>query len=629
MSSLSENGSSTVIGSEALQSVALELVIFCATIVVAVVLKVCSSNSSCASAFSKLRPWSARRPPPVKLKKTFSEDHSQHLTTKDVPPPSGEDAPAARTRRNVNSGSRIALEGSARIIETIMEMANNKNASEALALYADFRSSENKNIQDDGCTQSWKTSLRTARRSGLDFYSVLVQSAVRVGKPEMVEQFLDDMVSSNIERTLSFYESVMKVLAGKKHYREALAVYSRLSSEGFKASPVTLSCLINFTAELGDLDSSIKFFEQLDATSRPSIRAYMVALRVHSKRQDWGKSLEIIHSMQARSVPIDSLILNTALATGVAAGKTEAAEDLLHEMAKAAPEIPDVISYNTVLKGYAHQKVADKALKMMELMLSRAVKPNGITFNTVMDAAVRGSQFDDAWKMLDLMQEAGIRPDKYTCTILMKGLHENSTPKQLTRLIEMIQSVLPQCDSSLSGALFRGIIQVGVRFNNTALLMRAFTQMQGHYVLPTTADYQLMIQTLAQNGDKANCSAIWHSALSLSAIGNGAKQTSEASVVAVCKSVMDDLAQKEQVEGMMCAFESLVAAVPAPETEKPHSGATGSQKNLESNMPRLLRQCRAALFQAASRKQNTSPAFRRLLELAPEQGVPLETLMKM
>jgi len=483
-----------------------------------------------------------------------------------------------------------------------------------LSLYAEFRTSQDKH--------AWKAAFRTTRRSGLDFYSALVQSAVRVEQPEMVEQLLDDMVSSHTERTLSFYESVMKVLAGKKHYRQALAVYNRMSSEGFKASPITLSCLINFTAELGDLDSSIKFFEQLDATSKPSIRAYMVALRVHSKRQDWTKSLEIVRSMQARSVPIDSLILNTVLATGVAAGKTEAAEELLHETATENSAVPDVISYNTVMKGYAHQKIADKALKMMELMLARGVKPNGITFNTVMDAAVRGSQIDDAWKILDLMQEAGIRPDKYTCTILMKGLHENSTPKQLTRLIEMIQSVLPQCDSSLSGSLFRGIIQVGARFNNTSLLMRAFTQMQGHYVVPTTADYQLIIQTLAQVGDTAHCSTIWRAALVPAANRQGVQQPATAAVVAIFTSVMEDLAQKEQVEGMICAFESLVAVVPAYEAEKPWASSPGSQKSLENNVPPLLRQCRAALMQAASRKQHSSPAFRRLLELAPEQGVP-------
>jgi len=616
MNPQSESAPSTVLGSEAFQSVALELVIFCATIAVAILVKVCSFNSGCASGFLSF--WPGRRAPARKLKSCVVDD-CQQLTTEEVLLPNAKEsaaaAPAARTGARRTAGTRGALEGSARTVEIIMEMASNKNAAEALSLYAEFRASE-----ELGRAHALKASFRAARRSGQDFYSSLVQSAVRMGQPEMVERLLDDMVSFQIERTLSFYESVMKVLAGQKHYRQALAVYNRLSSEGFKASPVTLSCLINFTAELGDLDSSIKFFEQLDATSKPSIRAYMVALRVHSKRQDWTKSLEIVRSMQARSVPIDSLILNTVLATGVAAGKTEAAEELLHETATENVAIPDVISYNTILKGYAHQKIADKALKTMELMLARGVKPNGITFNTVMDAAVRGSQFEDAWKILDSMQEAGIRPDKYTCTILTKGLHENSTPKQLTRLIEMIQSVLPQCDSSLSSSLFRGIIQVGVRFKNTALLMRAFNGMKGQYVVPTTADYQLMIQTLAQEGETAHCSVIWRAALASAANGNGVPhQPSAAVVVAIFTSVMEDLAQKELVEGMICAFESLVAVVPA---------LPGSQKSLENNMPPVLRQCRAALFQAASRKQHSSPSFRRLLELAPEQGVPLETLMK-
>merc|ERR1719359_354893 len=138
----------------------------------------------------------------------------------------------------------------------------------------------------------------------------------------------------------------------------------------------------------------------------------MTALRVHSKRQDWAKSLEIFRGMQARDVPIDSLILNIVLATGVGAGKIEAAEALMHEVAQTTEKIVDTVSYNTVLKGYAQQKVADKALRILDLMVERGVKPNGITFNTVMDAAVRGSQTEDAWKVLERMRQVGIRPDK-------------------------------------------------------------------------------------------------------------------------------------------------------------------------------------------------------------------------
>lgn len=623
MTSQPETTASTIFGSEALQSVALELVIFCATIAGCLVLKFSSFRRVC-EAFFNFCP--AARQAPLEKSKVLGDDDCQHQGIKEATLPSAEESAAPTPVMVTGSGRKVSnrahhlshLPSSARTLEDIMELTKHKNPAEALALYAEFRSSEGDQIQD---------SLRWTRRAGLDFYRALVQGAVTAGQPEMVLQLLDDMAGARIERTLSFYESVMKVLAGKKHYREALAVYKRLSSEGFKASPVTLSCLINFAAELGELDTAINFFEQLDATSKPSIRAYMVVLRVYSKQLDWTKSLETIRGMQARTVPVDSLILNTVLATGVAAGKTEAAEELLQEMAVHQPRVPDVISYNTVLKGYAHSQIADKALKTLEAMLARGLKPNGITFNTVMDAAVRGSQTEDAWKVLELMKGAGIKGDKFTCTTLLKALHENSTPKQLSTLLDMIQVALPQCDSTLAGALFRGIFKVATRLNNTVLAMQAFKQMQVHHVLPTTVDYQLMIQTLALQRHSVHCSTIWRSALAPAADCDGGQQQQQetAKVVTIFTCVMEEFAQKDEVEAMMCAFESLLAAVPACEAEE---SCADSPKDFEVNVPPLLQQCRAALIQAASRKQHSSPALRRLLELAPEQGLPLETLMK-
>jgi pentatricopeptide repeat protein len=482
---------------------------------------------------------------------------------------------------------------------------------EALALYEDLRSSHPR-IQ---------ALLNSARHSGLEFYSAMVQSAVRAGRLEMVETLLDDMARSQIERTLSFYESTMKVLAGKKHYRQALAVYSRLNSEGFKASPVTLSCLINFAAELGELDAAIGFFEQLASTSTPSIRAYMMALRVYSKRQDWTKSIEIFRSMQARGVTIDSLIVNSVLATGVAAGKTEATEALLHETAETNPSVVDTISYNTVLKGYAHQKIAGKALGVLDTMLKRGTKPNGITFNTVMDAAVRGNQAEDAWRTLESMRDAGLRPDKYTCTILLKSLHEGSTPKQPSSMIDMIQAALPHCDAALSATLFRSIIEVTARLNNASLLMRAFSQMQGKNIAPTNADYQLIIQTLAQQSSTQNCCIIWRNVLT-AATKPWNDQSSTLAAVPIFTAVMEELAKKEKVEGMICAFETLSAVINEGGFTK-----SGSQKSLGKKEPDILEQCRTALFQAASRKQSSSPAFKRLLELAPEQGLHVGNLM--
>merc|ERR1719486_621857 len=115
-----------------------------------------------------------------------------------------------------------------------------------------------------------------------------------------------------------------------------------------------------------------------------------------------------------------------------------------------------------------------------------------------------------------MMQAAGLRPDKYTCTILMKGLHEQSTPKQLSQALDMVRSVLPQCDSALSSSLFRGLIQAAARLDNAPLLMHAFSQMQQQNVALSGNDYQLIIQTLAQNQSVGECSSIWSHAFRLS-----------------------------------------------------------------------------------------------------------------
>lgn len=596
---------SSTFSTEALQSLGVELASFCATIAIALLIKMFFFKSD-SSDSPKLRAYS-------------SHATGHQISTKTPPLPVKEVAsPCAEQLGGRRAPPKIALHGPALTLNTIMERASNKNSTEALALYAGLRS--------NGQHLRIKEFLQTSsRHSALDFYSALVQSAVRASKPQLVGELLEDMAAAEIERTLSFYESVMKVLAGKKHYQQALAVYDRLTLEGLMASPVTLSCLINFTVELGELDRAIGFFEQLSSISIPSIRAYMMALRVYSKRQDYTKSLEILRSMQARSVPIDSLILNSVLSTGVAAGKGEAAEALLHEMSKTNAEAVDVISYNTVLKGYAHSKIADKALRLLDRMLDRGVTANSITFNTVMDAAVRGSHVADAWNVLERMQTANLQPDKYTCTILMKALHEDSTPKQLSRVLEMLQAALPQCDSALRSSLFHGLFQVAARVNNTALLISAFEEMKKHHISPTTMDYQILIQTLAQQANTSHCSAIWRHALTSADVGPASRQQPSTSIVsAIFAAVMEELAKRESVEGMICAFESLHIVIAEGWPNKNDAEYPSSQKKSGNNASELMHQCRAALIQAASRRQHSVPAFRRLLELAPKHGLTLE-----
>lgn len=311
---------------------------------------------------------------------------------------------------------------------------------------------------------------------------------------------MDDMVKEGIHRPLTFYESAMKQLAGQKQYHLALAVHDRLAADGLRPSAVTCSCLIGFAAEVGELQRAVEFFENLGATTTPSIRAYMTVLRVHAKRQDFAASIAILRDMERRCVGLDSLALNVVLATGIATDQIEAVSQLIAEADGRSPPISDVVSYNTLVKGFALRGSGAGAVKAIKQMRARGLEPNAITFNTAMDAAVRSGDLVGAWQLLADMQAAGLRADKFTCSIMVKGLTRGPTAHQVHDALNLLKSVGDACDQMLKSTLYHTVLEAASRATGTGsgapLQAQAFAQMRSQKVVPSAAAQRLMVQAL-------------------------------------------------------------------------------------------------------------------------------------
>jgi pentatricopeptide repeat protein len=285
---------------------------------------------------------------------------------------------------------------------------------------------------------------------------------------DMFDVIMDDMYHSDIQGSLDFYENAMKLLASQKHYQLALNVYDRLVAAGLTPSAVTWSCLVGFATEVGNFDLAVSFFEKLSSVTTPSIRAYMTILRVHGKRQDWKAASSIFYDMRARGAQIDGPVLNLVLAVGVAVDKIEAVEELLTEAEAMTPPVPDTVSYNTLVKGYAQRNDGQGALKTLCRMKGRKLSCTSITFNTALDAAFRGAMPRVALQILKSMSESGFRPDKYTGTILIKGLGKNATHD----LIETCQGICrdPKChmDSALRSKLLKCATEASAKIGSAS-----------------------------------------------------------------------------------------------------------------------------------------------------------------
>jgi len=459
-----------------LQSVGTELIIFVITLSIALLLR--------KTSFTK----------PKKCQKVMKSCEAKETATQPIPSGNASNSPSKKPARVLKAPDMKASGSSAWQVDAIMNHASKRQAADAIFTYEALRA--------DSGIRGMEAAMRNSTHRPLDVFSMLVQCAGRVGRPDMIISFLDDMEAASISRSLGFYESAMKLLASKKCYREALSVCSHLEADGLEPSPTTLSCLINFAVEIGDAHRAIDFFTRLSASSTPSIRAYMTILRVYSRQQNWHKSLSVIRDMQQCEAPIDSLVVNVVLATGVAAGQIKAAKELLHEFLTL--KIVDVVSFNTVIKGFAQQKDADGALGLLKEMCKAGLKPNAITFNTVMDAAVRSQRVADAWQVLTQMRRAGVTPDKFTCTTLSKGLQDGASLEQLTTILDLLGNVTAQCDPSLCSSLLRSVIEAAAKVNDVKLTEKATEKMREHRSMLQAHEYQRLSQLLMHDCKSVN-----------------------------------------------------------------------------------------------------------------------------
>mmetsp|Transcript_2341 Transcript_2341/g.6397 ORF Transcript_2341/g.6397 Transcript_2341/m.6397 type:complete len:506 (+) Transcript_2341:129-1646(+) len=371
------------------------------------------------------------------------------------------------------------------VVSGIREQQSMKFASRVLVLYSEFQA-----CMSAPGAPTLEQAARRSKHTPLEFYTAVVQCAVRTSRSGLVDGIIGDMVRFNVERSLHFYEVTMKQLAAQKQYRQALATYDRLKEDGLEPSVVTCSCLIGFAAEVGELSRAVEFFRTLSSITTPSIRAYMTVLRVHAKRQDWAASLAVFREMRERGVKRDSLVLNFVLATGVSADQVEEAAALVEEAQHEKPGILDVVSYNTVIKGYTQRGDAAGALEALAQMGSRGVAPNSITFNTAMDAAVRGGRVAEAWELLGSMRRAGLAPDKFTCSILAKSFAKGGCREYVPEVLGLLAEVGGSCDPGLISSLYASVLEAASP--DAALLAEVFSQMRLQGVAPSSAAQQLM-----------------------------------------------------------------------------------------------------------------------------------------
>jgi pentatricopeptide repeat protein len=293
--------------------------------------------------------------------------------------------------------------------------------------------------------------FRTFERDGRDRYfseavlSAFIQSAIRVGKVDVVERIVRGMRKRGCEPSREFWRTTLKMLSSRKHFSTCLALHTIYGSS-LPADKVVFSCLINGALESGSPERAAAMlarYKQADIDARD----YVLLFRTYVALNDLPSAEAAFRELGEN---MTSLMLNLLLLTCVNIKDPDRALHLLHEARKfqdkrgqqpkksEVENVVDVVSYNTVIKGFAQAGQMKQCFDCLHEMRSHGLEPDDVTFGTLLDMCIADNDMDAANEVINLLVNGDRPVDTVMCTLFIKGLvRAQRLPKAMELYEEM------------------------------------------------------------------------------------------------------------------------------------------------------------------------------------------------
>lgn len=251
-------------------------------------------------------------------------------------------------------------------------------------------------------------------------------------------------------------------------------------------------------------------------------------LRAATLQNEWEKTLSIMKEMRETGTEIDSFLLNMAVQACVAAGKVDEANALLEQSDSGTV---DVITHNTIMKGYAKARRIEDCFKLLQDMRSKGISCSQVTYGILLDCCINENQVDRAMKIVNDMTEAGCQMNTVLCTTLIKGLARAGDLQKAMKMYKLMRTdrgmspdlitfsilIKANCDSGgledalklLEDMLSLGLKPDEVVFNNliagcgrsgsAALGKQLYADMVKSGVRPSNATFSILIRLFHQS----------------------------------------------------------------------------------------------------------------------------------
>uniref|UniRef100_A0A7S4IW75 Pentatricopeptide repeat-containing protein n=1 Tax=Vannella robusta TaxID=1487602 RepID=A0A7S4IW75_9EUKA len=284
-------------------------------------------------------------------------------------------------------------------------------------------------------------------RANTIVFSTIINACANMNQMERAEQLLQYMIQRNIEANSKTYSAMVFGYANHGNFDKAWESYNSLIESGFTPDLILFSSLINAYAKYKRMDD---IFDILNKMKENKIETTPLIWNTiaggYAANGNPEDCLRVIKQNVKVHRPVTLKALNPLLKYYVENQQVADAKSLLDHMKKKYKCTPDIVSFNTVIKGLA---LAGKVEAMMDLfydMKDDSVQPTSVTmlhlfYGITRDNSEGSLLVGNIEALLDCAKEAKLYINRATASYLVNLISKSNNADGVDLCLELLEYV--------------------------------------------------------------------------------------------------------------------------------------------------------------------------------------------
>jgi len=351
--------------------------------------------------------------------------------------------------------------------------------------------------------------------------------------------YFDQLNTKKMLKDEIIFNLILNGCSKKGDFSNLYRVYEEMLNNGIKPTNITMNTIIDAFIRSNEIEKAWKIFGEMSKNQiEPDNFTLSTLFRGIKTNDHYEYLIRGINLVKQRSNNIDIILINVLLDACIKLKDSKDFLDLFELLTNGKFSCnsqinqnienngnkniirvnnvikPDLITYNTFIKGCTQLKLYDKIDYVFEHLINNNdvnITPNDVTFNSLIDAYVRQNNMTKVFKLISAMQQYHIKPDNFTYTTIIKGLnkesfnnnnnenYKNRDKNELDLAFQLFEKV--KKFSKPDEILYNCIMDACLRFNQVDRMLELYEEMLEKNISPSSVTCGIVIKGYGMKGE--------------------------------------------------------------------------------------------------------------------------------